>query len=190
MVSSTKKPVLATCKWCDKTFNVRLSKIATGQVYCSVPCATAKQRGKQRPYPAPRLRLMTTPGVDPKHYGALAEIMACEWLIRQGYDLFRNISQHGLADFVAWRVGEAPVLIDVKGFAIKRGTAAQKAAGVRMLYVDRATRTVSFNLEDFGHRSGPRDYRAAYQLGVERQKALAGLPPDPSSPSPAIPCDP
>jgi hypothetical protein len=129
---------------------------------------------------------MTTPGVDPKHYGALAEIMACEWLIRQGYDLFRNISQHGLADFVAWKAGEPPILIDVKG-VYRVATAAQKAAGVRILYVDRSTKTVSFNPGDFGHGKRPRDYRAAHLLGVERRKALAGSPPGPSSPRPASP---
>ena len=188
-MSSTKKPVLATCKWCDKTFNVRLSRIVAGQAYCSISCETAKQRGKQRPPAMPRARTMTTPGVDPKHYGALAEIMACEWLIRQGYDLFRNISQHGLADFVAWKAGEPPILIDVKG-ALRGATAAQRAAGVRILYVDRATKTVSFNPDDFDPGRRPRDYQVAYRLGVKRRTAAAGSQPDPSSPSPALPCAP
>jgi hypothetical protein len=81
----------------------------------------------------------------------LAEIIACEWLIRQGYELFRNISQHGIADYVACKAGEAPIVIDVKthvrGFV--NPTAAQRAGGVQILYVDRATRLVSFNRQDF-----------------------------------------
>ena len=187
MVHTTRKPVLATCKWCDKTFNVRLSRIVAGQAYCSVPCEMAKQQGKQRPTTR-RTKTITTPGVDPKHYGALAEVIACEWLIRQGYDLFRNISSHGLVDLIAWKPGEPPVLIDVKGTrTFTRGTVAQRAAGVQMLYVDRATKTVSFNPEDLGRVRRPRDYLAAHLLGVERRKALAELRPDPSSPSPALP---
>jgi len=51
-----------------------------------------------------------------KHKGALAELQACAWLLKQGYEVFRNISQHGAADLIAWRPGELPILIDVRTF--------------------------------------------------------------------------
>jgi Holliday junction resolvase-like predicted endonuclease len=52
--------------------------------------------------------------MDPKHKGALAELQACAWLLRHGYEVFRNISQCGVADMIAWKPGETPTLIDVR----------------------------------------------------------------------------
>ena len=49
-----------------------------------------------------------------KHKGALAELQACAWLLKQGYEVFRNISQCGVADLIAWKPGEPPIPIDVK----------------------------------------------------------------------------
>ena len=91
------------------------------------------------------------PGVASKHLGALAELMACEWLMRQGYEVFRNISSHGLADYVAWRPGETPRLIDVKSNFAGKPTTAQQAAGVEILYVDRDRRVFSFDRDDLRH---------------------------------------
>jgi Holliday junction resolvase-like predicted endonuclease len=54
------------------------------------------------------------PIMDPKHKGALAELQACAWLLRHGYEVFRNISQCGVADLIAWKPGEPPILIDVR----------------------------------------------------------------------------
>lgn len=50
-----------------------------------------------------------------KHKGAVAELKVSAWLLNKGFEVFRNISQHGLADIVAWNplTGER-VLYDVK----------------------------------------------------------------------------
>jgi Holliday junction resolvase-like predicted endonuclease len=48
-----------------------------------------------------------------KHRGAHSELTACLWLLEQGYEVFRNISQHGIADVVAFR-GNEILKIDVK----------------------------------------------------------------------------
>lgn len=48
-----------------------------------------------------------------KHRGAHAEIMAVAWLLEQGYDVFRNVSQHGEVDLIATR-GDEIRLFDVK----------------------------------------------------------------------------
>jgi hypothetical protein len=48
-----------------------------------------------------------------KHRGAHSELTACLWLLEQGYEVFRNISQHGIADVVAFR-GDEILKIDVK----------------------------------------------------------------------------
>jgi hypothetical protein len=49
-----------------------------------------------------------------KHSGAANELAAMLWLLRQGYDVFRNVSQHGSIDLIAVRNGEF-LKLDVKG---------------------------------------------------------------------------
>ena len=90
-----------------------------------------------------------------KHRGAHAEHLATAWLLSRGFDVFRNVSQHGLADLIAidFATGER-LLIDVKssnvGFyrvasgeqvafetVMDRLTPEQRAAGVRCLAVMR-----------------------------------------------------
>ena len=48
-----------------------------------------------------------------KHKGARSELLACAWLLAQGYDVFRNVSQHGRVDIVAIKDGHVTFL-DVK----------------------------------------------------------------------------
>ena len=73
-----------------------------------------------------------------KHAGARSEMIACVWLLDQGYEVFRNVSQCGLIDVVAIKGGEV-LRLDIKGK--KSGTAstrlkkAQIEAGVRCLSV-------------------------------------------------------
>jgi hypothetical protein len=78
--------------------------------------------------------------MDPKHKGARSELIACTWLLKHGYEVFRNISQFGFADLVA--VNDNEVLkIDVKTGAGDPGgiqpalKPEQITAGVVALYV-------------------------------------------------------
>ena len=48
-----------------------------------------------------------------KHRGAESELRACAWLLKQGYEVFRNVSSHGIIDIVAVKQGIA-TYIDVK----------------------------------------------------------------------------
>ena len=60
--------------------------------------------------------------MDAKHKGAHSELAACVWLLEQGFEVFRNISQHGTTDIVAvkydmlWRIdvksASTSVLVD------------------------------------------------------------------------------
>ena len=45
---------------------------------------------------------MTTPA---KHRGARSELLACAWLLENGYECFRNVSQHGPVDVIGIRDG-------------------------------------------------------------------------------------
>lgn len=48
-----------------------------------------------------------------KHHGARGEMMACIWLLNNGYEVFRNISAHGEIDLVAIKDQEI-LKLDVK----------------------------------------------------------------------------
>lgn len=46
--------------------------------------------------------------------GAISELEACTYFLKQGYEVFRNVSPVGKVDIIIWKVGEDPILIDVK----------------------------------------------------------------------------
>lgn len=48
-----------------------------------------------------------------KHAGAKNELIATVWLLQQGYEVFRNVSQHGDVDIIATKDSET-LYIDVK----------------------------------------------------------------------------
>src|SRR5262245_4735089 len=72
-----------------------------------------------------------------RHLGARSELIACEWLLSQGYEVFRNVSATGPIDVVAIK-GSEVLLLDVKssGSAL---SAEQRALGVKALRVNRLT---------------------------------------------------
>jgi hypothetical protein len=51
--------------------------------------------------------------MDRKHLGARSEMIACIWLLNQGFEVFRNVSQHGLVDVIAVK-GPTILKLDVK----------------------------------------------------------------------------
>ena len=73
-----------------------------------------------------------------KHTGARSEMIACVWLLDQGYEVFRNVSQCGLIDVVAVK-GNEVLRLDIKGRKVSNAPVrlkkAQIAAGVRCLSV-------------------------------------------------------
>ncbi len=52
--------------------------------------------------------------IDRKHAGGRNELMACVWLLQHGYEVFRNVSDHGYVDLVAMK-GKEVLFLDVKG---------------------------------------------------------------------------
>ena len=54
-----------------------------------------------------------TDGIPTKHKGAANELRAVLWLMKQGYEVFRNVSQHGAIDIIATRNDEI-LFLDVK----------------------------------------------------------------------------
>lgn len=53
--------------------------------------------------------------MNKKHKGAVAELKACSWLLEKGYEVFRNISQHGGIDIIAID----PITNEVSFFDVK-----------------------------------------------------------------------
>lgn len=56
--------------------------------------------------------------IEVKHRGSANEMRACLWLLDQGYEVFRNVSQHGDVDIVALK-GVETLRIDVKAANFK-----------------------------------------------------------------------
>lgn len=46
--------------------------------------------------------------------GAINELEVCAWLMKQGYEVFRNVAPTGKGDIIIWKSGEDPIVIDVK----------------------------------------------------------------------------
>lgn len=44
--------------------------------------------------------------IDKKHVGARSEMIACAWLLGQGYEVFRNVSPFGDTDLIAQKNNE------------------------------------------------------------------------------------
>jgi hypothetical protein len=71
-----------------------------------------------------------------KYRGAHSELIACSWLIAQGYEVFRNVSHHGPADVVAIKNGEC-FLFDVKTGPCATVTDEQHKLSVGLVNVSR-----------------------------------------------------
>lgn len=77
-----------------------------------------------------------------KHNGAHNELVATVWLLKEGYEVFRNVSPHGDVDIIGMKDGEL-TLFDVKKVYLKLdGTpsmstlkASQLELGVKLLCV-------------------------------------------------------
>lgn len=89
-----------------------------------------------------------------KHRGAFSELAATVWLLSRGYEVFRNVSQHGLIDILAVEPKTKRILkIDCKSvgvteakklskntsvpyyLSITRLSPVQEAQGILVLYV-------------------------------------------------------
>ena len=95
--------------------------------------------------------------------GALSELVACAWLLREGYQVFRNVSPHGPYDVVAIK-GDDVIRIDVK--TIRRYGSEGKypipnhklrAPDAVILYVDAEDQRCVFRISDLGVTSRPED---------------------------------
>lgn len=80
-----------------------------------------------------------------KHKGAASELIALIWLLNEGYEVFRNVSAHGIADMIAVKDGEM-LKIDVKtgrplmtkegGYTCVGATKEQIKNDIKILVVD------------------------------------------------------
>jgi hypothetical protein len=84
---------------------------------------------------APLVAPAPTRKAPDKHRGAQAELIACAYLLGEGYEVFRNISPCGSADIIACKGSELR-RIDVKsGTYHPQLTEVQRQDGVVILYV-------------------------------------------------------
>ena len=98
--------------------------------------------------------------IERKHLGAGSELVACAWLLAEGYEVFRNISQHGLADLVAVKDGKA-FYFDVKSqndnHSYRRLSPAQIERGILPLVVSKSGECViDWSPKPIGYTGEPR----------------------------------
>lgn len=76
--------------------------------------------------------------IQDRHRGAHNELIATVWLLKAGYEVFRNVSQHGPIDIVAMKDGEL-LKFDVKASGpidrVARLSEEQISLGVKLLRV-------------------------------------------------------
>lgn len=71
---------------------------------------------------------------DEKHIGAQTELVACAYLLGEGYEVFRNVSACGTADLIACK-GDKVLRIDVKSGKTPKLKPAQEQEGIVILHV-------------------------------------------------------
>jgi Holliday junction resolvase-like predicted endonuclease len=65
--------------------------------------------------------------MNPKHKGAYAEAVAKAYLLRMGFEVFENVSQHGSVDFIAMTgTGTDIGYFDVKSASLRRSKVGDK----------------------------------------------------------------
>lgn len=75
--------------------------------------------------------------MDTKHKGSQSELIAAAWLLARGYEVFRNVSDHGEIDIVGVKDGSV-FYFDVKSCDGKqkfRLKLSQVRHGIKILYV-------------------------------------------------------
>jgi hypothetical protein len=82
--------------------------------------------------------------MDKKHKGVYSEFRAALWFLEKGYEVYRNISQHGFCDMIVCKDKEL-IKVDVKTAVISKKTGFmhcsglsenQKNEGIKILMVD------------------------------------------------------
>ena len=86
-----------------------------------------------------------------KHKGSLAELLACAWLLKQGYEVFRNVSQHGKADLIVWRGNGLPQLVEVRTAVIRPAVDGKSCSVARMRESAHPDVRFLYVLTDTGH---------------------------------------
>jgi Holliday junction resolvase-like predicted endonuclease len=112
--------------------------------------------------------------MDTKHVGARSELIACAWLLAEGYEVFRNISPCGLVDIIALKDGKT-FFFDVKTATSKtRLSSKQIEQGILPLIVTAAGKC-SINRSPQISRSNGDKKAPQRQEPAERQKPAEDL---------------
>lgn len=112
---------------------------------------------------------------ETRRKGILAELIAQEWLIEQGFWVFTPIGQHGPIDIIAVSKSGTPHYFDVKTLSRRKdGTSIsrvkkdfQKNIDLRFLYVDLETKTVYLSTSrELANERGFAAKREEYLLNI------------------------
>ena len=82
--------------------------------------------------------------MDKKHKGAASELIATAWLLKQGYEVFRNVSQHGKIDLIAIH----PETDEIKSIDVKTLAESLGDKGWRKADLDSKIHLLAVDLEN------------------------------------------
>lgn len=96
------------CIVCNSTFK----KYCNHQKYCGEKCRKVEHKKLNKKFYNSSLNYLTTAQI-----GAVSELEMCAYYIREGYEVFRNVSASGPADIIVWKpeTGEFHI-IDIKSY--------------------------------------------------------------------------
>lgn len=93
------------CVVCNSTFKKRCEN----HKYCSENCRREREKGRYRDS---SLNHLPTSKI-----GGISELEVCAYYLREGYEVFRNVSASGPADIIVWNPESGEVhIIDVKTY--------------------------------------------------------------------------
>jgi len=95
------------CKHCEKVFSTRLS----AKIYCSEFCKSRNSLSRT----SIREKSIASGGLKLGKVGDISELEVSTYYMREGWEVFRNVSSNGPADIVIWKPNTGEVkFIDVK----------------------------------------------------------------------------
>ena len=104
---------LCYCLKCGESYKPKQKT----QKYCSYECRKMKAREESKKYSNCSLNHLSTSKI-----GGISEIEVCAYYLREGYEVFRNITASGPADIIVWNPNTQDIhIIDVKTYVYNGG---------------------------------------------------------------------
>lgn len=111
--------------------------------------------------------------MEQKHKGAASELIAVIWLLKEGYEVYRNVSAHGTADILAIKDNKI-TKIDVKTCVIRKNDGSFYHAKHSKKHIEQDVKILSVDLEKqivvgFSEPNQPKRFHKCEMCGKDFQ---------------------